>query len=165
MAAGSTYTPIATLTSSGGSAYGFTSIPSTYTDLVFVFNGVANAGSQTINMTFNSDTGSNYSWTWIQGDGSSATSTRGSNDNRIVAGQTGSSTSNFENMFIVNLQNYSNTTTYKTVLNRSASASRNTLAIVGLWRNTAAITSISVTPGGNNFASGSTFTLFGIAAA
>jgi hypothetical protein len=41
MAAGATYTPIATYTVSGSSTltYTFSSIPSTYTDLVLVVNG------------------------------------------------------------------------------------------------------------------------------
>jgi hypothetical protein len=65
--------------------------------------------------------------------------------------------------------NYSNSTTYKTVLGRSNRASSDTAADVGLWRSTSAITRIDLAMGGsfptNNFASGSTFTLYGIAAA
>jgi len=61
--------------------------------------------------------------------------------------------------------NYSNTTTYKTGLVRANSAASGTDAIVGLWRSTAAITSIVATHDTAQFATGSTFTLYGIASA
>ncbi len=61
-------------------------------------------------------------------------------------------------------QNYSNTTTYKTVLSRCSNPTGGTLAVAGLWRSTAAITSITLTPTAGNWLSGSTFTLYGIKA-
>jgi hypothetical protein len=74
---------------------------------------------------------------------------------------------------IFHIQNYSNSTTYKTWLSRANRASsaldyQGTDAVVGLWRSTAAITSITVKNrrGGvdYNFASGSNFKLYGIQA-
>jgi hypothetical protein len=70
-------------------------------------------------------------------------------------------------MVLLQFMNYSNATTYKTVLSRSnVAASASVSANVGLWRNTAAITSIKlyVYPS-YNFVAGSTFTLYGIKAA
>jgi hypothetical protein len=61
--------------------------------------------------------------------------------------------------------NYRNSTTYKTVLSRYDDATKSTGAEVGLWRNTAAITSVLMKPGTGSFAAGSTFTIYGIAAA
>jgi hypothetical protein len=58
--------------------------------------------------------------------------------------------------------NYSNTTTFKTMLNRSNVPSTGTGATVGLWRNTAAISSLTITSESGNLQSGSTFTLYGI---
>ena len=79
MAAGATYTPIATQTTSGSTgAVTFSSIPQTYTDLVVVINtslsGLCNSLLQ-----FNGDTGSNYSGTVIGGSGSAPITGRGSN--------------------------------------------------------------------------------------
>jgi hypothetical protein len=71
-------------------------------------------------------------------------------------------------MNIVQIQNYSNTTTYKTALSRygSGGTSSATLAGVGLWRNTNAITSITIgITDGFDFLSGAMFTLYGIKAA
>ena len=65
----------------------------------------------------------------------------------------------------IQIMNYSNTTTYKTALSRSNNANTGTDAIVGLWRSTAAINSIVVLISGNQFATGSTFTLYGIKSA
>jgi hypothetical protein len=65
---------------------------------------------------------------------------------------------------ILNFQNYSNSTTYKSVLTR-VNNSGFTMAWVNLWRSTAAITSITIYPYSGTFSSGSTFTLYGISAA
>ena len=63
--------------------------------------------------------------------------------------------------------NYSNSTTYKTVISRGGNAATWVTTNVGLWRNTAAITSVKVfaSDASSNMNSGSTFTLYGIAAA
>jgi hypothetical protein len=72
----------------------------------------------------------------------------------------------FSNVLLVNLTNYSNSTTYKTILTRYGSADRGTLAIAGLWRSTSAISSLEFsTDAGLTLSSGSIFTLYGIAAA
>jgi len=80
-----TYEPIATTTLTGGTSYTFTSIPATYTDLVLVVNAATASGSSNLAMQFNADTGSNYSFTRIFGNGSSASSSRAANvtDNYI----------------------------------------------------------------------------------
>lgn len=161
----STYTPIATTTlTSAAASYTFSSIPSTYTDLVLVFNGTM-ATAEALMMQMNSDTGSNYSVTFLTGNGSSAFSARTTNAtslnlNNLGSGKTAQYTT------IVQLQNYSNSTTNKTILSRTSSANSEAGAIVGLWRNTSAITSITLL--GNtsaNIAAGSTLSLYGIKAA
>ena len=70
-----------------------------------------------------------------------------------------------QNNAIVQFQNYSNTTTYKTVLSRGNNASNLVEAFVGLWRSTSAITAIDIKTQSGNFSIGSTFTLYGIKAA
>lgn len=161
MAAGSTYTPIATTTlGSAATSYTFSSIPSTYTDLVLVIAGTAGT-DETIGLRFNSDSGSNYSETAINGDGSSATSFRESNITRAQLGSIGST----QSVTIINIMNYSNTTTYKTALGRGNYSGARVRSYVSLWRNTAAINSVYVDANGATFAVGSTFTLYGIQAA
>jgi hypothetical protein len=166
-----TYTPIATQTlGSAAATVTFSSIPSTYTDLVLVCNGrtATAATSDTYLMTFNSNTTSIYSRTRLLGTGSAASS----------AGRTGAPNIDFEGLSgntsasgtysvaKIQLQNYSNTTTNKTVLVRGDDANNYVLATVGLFRDTSAISTISLaTSSGANFSIGSTFSLYGILAA
>jgi hypothetical protein len=66
---------------------------------------------------------------------------------------------------IFNILDYANTTTYKTVINRANNAATGVDATVSLWRSTAAINSINISSSTSSFATGSTFSLFGIKAA
>jgi hypothetical protein len=166
MAAGSTYTPIATTTlGSATNLVSFTSISGSYTDLVFVFTGTNATSSNGMRVRVNGDTGSNYSFTQLYGNGSSAASARGSSETSCsIFVEVGAN----QSTGIAHFQNYSNSTTYKTILSRGSAANTTADASVGLWRNTAAITSMEfrLTGGAtSNFATGSTFTLYGILAA
>lgn len=172
MAAGSTYTPIATTTlGSSATSYTFSSIPSTYTDLVLVINaGMATLDDYPAIQVGNGsiDTGTNYSKTELYGTGSAAASFRDTSQAAIycpVINQTNAGSYNA----IFNFQNYSNTTTNKTVLFRTNNYSANVSADVGLWRSTSAINQIKVGlyygSGGRAYVAGSTFTLYGIQAA
>jgi hypothetical protein len=164
MAAGATYEPIATTTlSSAQNSVTFSSIPGTYTDLVLLTNAGITSGIEDIALQFNSDTGTNYSRTYMYGDGSSAVSGRNSSVARIALGTFGSGSINGIN--ICHIQNYANTTTYKTVISRGSNASSVAIAYAGLWRSTSAITSMTLGTTGSTWMSGSTFTLYGIAAA
>jgi len=172
MAAGATYEPIATTTVSGGSTseVEFASISGSYTDLIIVGN-LGAATTSYMSARFNSDTGSNYSVTNLSGNGSTALSNRATSRSvadisfEVTAGST------INKNFIAQIMNYSNSTTYKTMLSRTNNAGTGTSATVVLWRSTSAITNIKLySETGNganlyNFTSGSTFTLYGIAAA
>ena len=155
-----TYTPIASITlGTATSSVTFSSIPSTYTDLILIMNGASTSGGQNYEFRFNSDTGSNYSNTRLIGNGSTAASYRGSNETTLNVG--GIYTD--RNTIISQIMNYSNATTNKTVISRSNSAGNNTGLFAGLWRNTAAINTILVTlTGSDTFVLGSTFDLYGI---
>jgi len=158
-----TYEPIATTTlASGTASVTFSAIPSTYTDLVLVYNGTI-ATANNIVLQFNSDTAANYSATYIYGDGTSAVSGRTTNRNYIDGGGV-SSTNNSTSIF--NIFNYSNATTYKTVFCRSSTPGDATYAWTSIWRKTPeAINTILVrSVNSYNFNTGSTFTLYGIKA-
>jgi hypothetical protein len=165
----STYTPIATTTlGSAQATVTFSSIAGTYTDLVLICNIAQAAGNNSLRIRYNSDTGTNYSRTYLLGNGSTASSGRTSSDvSGYLSETTGSTT--LELAVVAHIMNYSNTTTYKTHISRSNRASSSVDALVGLWQSTSAITRIDLAMGGsfpaNNFAEGSTFTLYGIQAA
>jgi hypothetical protein len=165
MAIAQTYVPIATTTlGSNTASYTFSSIPSTYTDLVLIATGTATA-LVNFSLRFNGDSSTNYSRTMLYGNGSSAASYQVTNYALIPLGDF--DTSQIAS-HIVNIQNYSNTTTYKTVLgrwNNNAGTYASLGATASLWRSTSAINSITALPDGGVFKTGSTFTLYGIAAA
>ena len=171
-----TYEPIATYTVSGSTtnSVSFSSIAGTYTDLVIVANGYTLTADISQRIRFNSDSATNYSLTYVGGNGSAASSGRTSSGTGIYANYlTGwTSTSTQPSNWIFQVMNYSNATTYKTALSRANTPTGGTYpgteAVVGLWRSTSAITSISVEAGysaSHYFAAGTTLTLYGIKSA
>ena len=160
-----TYTPIATTTATGSAAVSFTSIPSTYTDLIFVCNLQA-ANSADVSVRVNNDSATNYSRTVLYGTGSAAGSLRNTNQAQFQPEVYGYVTNTMSENVIIHFMNYSNTTTYKTFLSRANNWEVGVDAIVGLWSSTSAINRIDIAPiGATYFSSGSTFTLYGIKAA
>lgn len=161
-----TYEPIATTTlGSAQSSVTFSSISGTYTDLRVSISALGSANDYPY-IEINSDTGTNYSKTVLYGNGSSALSFRSTNNAKPDFVDATFTSNTFMNI-TVDLMNYSNTTTHKTFLAREGNGYNGyTSAIVILWRNTNAITQVKfANASGNNFASGSTFTLYGIKAA
>jgi hypothetical protein len=173
MAAGTTYTPISTYTVSSPpsfTALSLSSIPQTYTDLILVISSsVTNAGySDTdIRMRPNNNSSSIYSETKLIGNGSSASSTgQFVTDNSLFyLGNTGSAVTVNTYQFM----NYTNTTTYKTILCRTSNNYGGVIrSSVGLWKSTTAISSIWMdlsASSSNNWSTGSIFSLYGIKAA
>jgi len=165
----STMTPIATNTLTAAAAsVAFSGIPNTYTDIVAVCQLVATSATlqNAPQLRVNSDTGSNYSATALNGNGTTAASGRWSNQTVIYADYYGILKNDGIGQMTAHYMNYSNTTTYKTVLIRSGKGNKETTASVGLWRNTAAIHTITfITDSPQTFAAGTTFTLYGIKAA
>jgi len=162
-----TYEKIAAHTlASATPSYTFSAIPSTYTDLVIICQTSITSGTEQNKIRFNGDTASNYTATWLTANGSSATSLRSASQTSMQLGYDDYNTSSIGMMTIINVQNYANSTTFKTVIARGSNAGTGVSATAGLWRATpAAITSATIlTSGGSNYAIGSTFTLYGIKA-
>ena len=136
-------------------------ISQAYTDLVLVCSLKGDTTSETVLVQCNGDTATNYSYTLVYGTGSATGSQRYSNQTAMRIGSTDTS-ANYD-VYIANFQNYSNSTTYKSVLSRESAASNLVSATIGLWRSTSAITSIKIfRDNSTNFVAGSTFTLYGI---
>jgi hypothetical protein len=158
-----TYEPIATNTVSGSSTsvITFSSISGSYTDLRLVMAS-QNADAYCV-MRLNGDSTSLYSRTTLQGNGTTASSGRGSNETSWFP-SVGNATVTANGT--VDINNYSNATTYKTALTRFNLSFDAVVAQAWLYRSTSAITSITLTvPSTNNWIAGSTFTLYGIKSA
>jgi hypothetical protein len=167
----STYEKIATTTLGSATAtVTFSSIPGTYTDLVIV--GFASNSSADANITgymrFNGDSSTNYSDTLAYTETTGPNSFQSSNSNSIGLWTImGNTDTNRKSAILINVQNYSNSTIYKTTIYRISTPTSSAGWVnmdVGMWRNTAAITSILL-GGGADWLSNTTFTLYGIKAA
>jgi hypothetical protein len=159
MAAGNTYVALASTTlGSAASSVTFSSISGSYTDLVLVCNlGAANLG-QDLKLQFNGVTTTTYSTTIFR-----SSTTRSTDASFIYLDYTGATQNAIQSQYNVNIMNYANTSTFKTVLHRFSDASNMAEANVGLWRSTSAITQIDVGMTAGNLIAGSTFNLYGIA--
>lgn len=142
----------------------FSPIPQGYTDLILVASGTATAGNVNANLRFNGDSSALYSDTYMSGTGSAAQSSRHSNQTFMYLQGYGWWDQSQGND-IVHIMNYSNTTTFKTVLSRANFSNNGVSATVGLYRSTNAITSIEFRADSSTFTAGSTFTIYGVTAA
>jgi hypothetical protein len=160
MPAGTTYNCLATTTSTGSANnVTFSSISASYTDLVVVVSG--GYTSSYFDMQFNGDTASNYSFVRMIAFGTTVYTDR---YNSSASMQPSLSTT--QGTLLVNIGNYANTNTYKTVIWHLGNASSGVELSVALWRNTAAINSIAlISPNLANIPAGLIFSLYGIAAA
>ena len=174
MAAANTYTQIASTTLDAQSTeVVFSSIPSTYTDLILVMQPSANIDDENIGLRFNGDTSGNYSYQRIGANNTAGTysASRVGNFSRINTTEaTGTSTTLGNLLVTAHIMNYANTTTYKTVIARSGQQGGTYNGVelfVGAWRATpAAINSVTIMQGSTRvFQSGSTFNLYGVTAA
>ena len=170
-----TYEKIATTTlGSNQGTVTFSSISQAYTDLRLVVKGGFVDSGFLLGVRVgngSADSGANYSYTTIRGEGSVASSIRKSNF--VFGALCQQSVNNTNSVFTADFMNYSNTTTYKTWISRYGNAGEGTDAIVSLYRSTVAIDTIAIAECGDggsgtfnygNMLSGTTFTLYGIKA-
>jgi hypothetical protein len=165
------YNSIASTTvgSGGAATIDFTSIPQTYKHLqirAIGRNTVVNADDN-INIRFNSDTGNNYSLHYLYGNQTSAASGATSSSNLMLGFRVpgASSSANMFGVGIIDILDYNNANKYKTIRSitgHNQNGSGSVWLFSGNWRNTSAITSISIYYGANNIAQYSSFALYGL---
>lgn len=167
---------IATVTVGAGGASNveFTSIPGTYKHLQIRASVQTNRGTfgnDYANMTFNSDTGSNYTRHYMGADGSSTYAGAAANSTYLNGVTTGTSTGSTFGVGIIDILDYTNTNKYSTArvltgndINGSVGGYPGELYIQGgAWMNTNAITSIKFVPNsGTLFTQYTKFALYGI---
>jgi hypothetical protein len=162
-----TYEPIATTTlGTTAASITFSSISSSYTDLRVVLSNVTvSSASGNLITQFNSTT-TGYSQTFLLGSGSIAESVRYTNFDGIYGSYNQLPSTTVPTFFTLDIFSYAGST-FKTCLGTSSldyNGSGEVARIVGLWRNTAAITSVKL-DFSSNFKAGTTATIYGIKAA
>ena len=158
------------LTSSAASIT-FSSIPATYTDLVLRASVRCDNGANQNNLRiqFNSDTSTNYSETFVYGNGSSASSFKVSNQTKILealivdGNNATANTFGSLEMYIPSYTVSQNKPISTIAVQETNATGAYIYSTADLWRNTAAITSIYIEAGATvNLLSGSSFYLYGI---
>ena len=148
----------------------FTSIPQQYNDLLLnIYTATNTSDNDVIMLNFNADTGSNYSYTRLFGNGSSVSSDRTSNQTYIDSAFMSATN---PDLCTINIMSYSNSNMFKTLLieygtpnsSNSNTNRRIVMSEVGLWRSNNSINRITLDFNtlGVSFVAGSTFTLWGV---
>jgi hypothetical protein len=167
------YDSIATTTvgAGGSSSVTFSSIPSGYTHLQVRVLGRSNRTGTTtdyLELTFNSDTGANYSLHQLLGDGSTASANSSTSQNYAIVSRisTADSSASMFGGIVLDILDYANTSKYKTTRSLGGTDQNGSGAIYlnsGLWMSASAITSVTVKPSSaNSFVQYSSIALYGI---
>ena len=162
-----TYTLISSVTvgSGGAATIGFTSIPATYTDLVVKLSARINRATvlDGVNISFNGST-SGFTGVYLEGSGSVASSGTVTRFIGVGTGDTATA-STFGNLdlYIPNYTSSNNKCYSADSVTENNATTAYAYLIAGLWSNSAAITSISLSPLiGTLFNQYSTAYLYGI---
>lgn len=159
-----TYEPIATTTlGSSQSSVTFSSIPSTYTDIVVTISSGGDA-NVALYARFNSDSGNNYGRSYFYGNASGTASVRNTSIAGALIGIINAG-STIRSLTMAHIQDYSNTTTYKGVISQTTSDGAASYLQTLSWLNTAAISTIQILTFTDNMIAGTQITLYGIKAA
>jgi hypothetical protein len=160
-----------TVGAGGAATISFSSIPSTYTDLVIKLSGRTNRTGDTnadIGVTFNGNT-SSYSLRDLAGFGtgtSSRTNPIGTANLGDIFATAANSTSNIFSNFEIYVPNYAGSANKSVSIdttNENNASGNWSLLVAGLWSNSAAITSITLTPlNSDSFIEHSTAYLYGV---
>lgn len=166
------FSQIATTTlGSAQSTITFSNISQEYTHLQIrgIARGTSAETDVNIYSRFNSDTGNNYSYHYMFGNGSSASAGATASAPEIITGRVtaGNSGSNMFGFFVFDILDYTNTNKFKTVRSLTGhdqNGSGSAWMFSGNWRSTSAITSINFYLSPGNFATNSSFQLYGVKA-
>tara|TARA_R110000803_G_C11909121_1_gene313012 strand:- start:29 stop:517 length:489 start_codon:yes stop_codon:yes gene_type:complete len=151
-----------TTLATASSSVTFSSIPGGHKDLVLVMDYKPSVNGDDCQVRYNSDTGSNYSYVVMSGDGSSSYSTSGTDTNVKMSGYSFSYPNTEFNLLTLQVADYSATDKHKSSLARVGRAAGGVTAYAHRWANTSAITTLLVTNGSGSIAAGSTFRLLGV---
>jgi hypothetical protein len=153
----------------GAASMDFTSIPSTYTDLVIKTSARTNAVAvnQAHWVRFNGDTATNYTARLLEGNGSTAASYTNAGYTYIYLGEATASTATASTFGSTDayIPNYLASTAKSVSVNAASENNGSTTYIdlvAGIWTGTAAINQITILPTSGNFVQYTTATLYGV---
>lgn len=159
-----TYDSIATTTLGSSSAQiTFSSIPNTFTDLRLVLSNVVCSGPTDIRFYLNNTTDI-YSFTGISGDGTAASSYRGTNRTYATTNFNTSYSGTTPSFVTLDIMSYSGTTNKTILVSRAGdyNGSGGVENIVNLSRSTAVVNRLDIFLQAGTMNAGTTATLYGI---
>jgi hypothetical protein len=160
------YESIATVTvgAGGSSTVTFSSIPSAYQHLQ-IRGIMLSTTANHADVTLNSDTGNNYAAHQLEGNGAGVNADAGASRSNMFSLFWTPGTTNGIGGGVIDILDYANTNKNKTLrsLRGADNNGSGTIALMsGLWMNTTAVTSITLTARGGTFTQYSSFALYGI---
>ena len=156
---------VVTIGAAGASSVTFNNIPNTYAHLQIRAFTIG-ASDQYFTIRANSDTGSNYAYHQLAGDGASASATSGASTSTMFSGQGSQSSSNGA-VAIVDILDYANTNknkVFRTLTGYDLNGAGGIWYRSGLWMNTNAINSLTLVNGAS-FGQFSQLALYGVKSA
>jgi hypothetical protein len=157
---------VCTVGGGGASSITLSSIPGTYLNLEIAIFGTNTSGSaQQVRLQFNGDSGLNYDWTTVYANASAGPAKLTGNGDSSASGcMTGQGS--FGGGGTILIPQYANTHFYKIYnspcgADQASSIYQYVWTTAGSWRNTAAITSVTLTSNSGNFSANDTVTIYG----
>jgi hypothetical protein len=162
---------VITVGAAGASSVTFTNIPATYTHLqiraIARTTRTGSSGIDYVGIRFNSDSGSNYAYHFLYGNGTSATAQAGTSSSTLLSGNAPRDgvTASIYGANVFDILDYANTNKYKTVRTLGGADTNGAGQITfssGLWMSTSAITSITLSPESDSWKQYSQFALYAV---
>jgi hypothetical protein len=153
-----------TVGSGGAASIDFSSIPSTYTDLVLKTSLRLSATADWCSLTINGSS-SSFSGRELTGSGSAANSyTRSTNQFIVISNQSGYTASTFSNseFYFSNYAGSTNKSFSADQVQETNATAANMMIDAFLWSNTSAINQLTITPSAGSFVQYSTAYLYGV---
>jgi hypothetical protein len=155
----------------GGGSGSCPTIPSTYRDLEVVVSGRSNSGSSAavnLLMQLNGDTGSNYDYEYTQANGTTTSSGQSIATTNLSVGLLSGNTAaaGLSGGDRIRIHDYASTTFYKTTSSQGGGDGGTGVfyngTYAGNWKNTSAVTTLTVWPSSGGFMDGSKVTVYGV---
>ena len=152
-----------TVGAGGASSIDFTSIPSTYTDLVLKVSARSNGASEDISLLSLNGSTTGFSARYLQGNGASASSSNLARwgGNYTASNNTASTFGNAE-LYFPNYTSFNQKSYSVDNVTETNGTTAYAGIVAGLWTGTAAINQITLTPNSGSYVQNSTFYLYGV---